>query len=153
MSQWISIKEAAEKFDIDQAYIQLWVDMEVIISYYENNTTYVYEGNVRTFIDFGRMQGSHSSYVYLLEKLCIKKIATCDTYAMLLGARDKEIALYREAKAQCDRYQAMHMLDLTKSWKSSIEYLSDHNLLKYWLKKLRVRIKYFYRLARIRFCH
>lgn len=33
MSEWISIEEAAAKYSIEKEYIQLWVDMQIIVSY------------------------------------------------------------------------------------------------------------------------
>ena len=35
MSEWISIEEAAKKYGIEKEYIQLWVDMQVIMSYFK----------------------------------------------------------------------------------------------------------------------
>lgn len=36
MSEWISVEEAAKKYNLKKEYIQLWVDMRVIMSYFKD---------------------------------------------------------------------------------------------------------------------
>lgn len=37
MSEWISVEEAAKKYNLKKEYIQLWVDMRVIMSWLTRN--------------------------------------------------------------------------------------------------------------------
>lgn len=39
MSEWISVEEAAKKYNLKKEYIQLWVDMRVIMSYFKDYKT------------------------------------------------------------------------------------------------------------------
>ena len=41
MSEWISVEEAAKKYNLKKEYIQLWVDMRVIMSYFKDYKTVV----------------------------------------------------------------------------------------------------------------
>ena len=94
MSEWISIEEAAGKYSIKKEYIQLWVDMQVIISYFKDGGMVVSDESLRGFLRI-REQGISPDYLKILEQFCIGRSETCLTYVYLLGARDKEIEMYR----------------------------------------------------------
>lgn len=106
MSEWISIEEAAKKYGIEKEYIQLWADMQVIMSYFKDYRTVVNDQSLRGFLKI-REKGISPEYVKVLEQLCISKSEVCSAYAFLLGARDKELKMYREAKSQRDALRGM----------------------------------------------
>lgn len=47
MSEWISVEEAAKKYNLKKEYIQLWVDMRVIMSYFKDYKTVVNDESLR----------------------------------------------------------------------------------------------------------
>ncbi|MDC2622639.1 hypothetical protein [Bacteroides ovatus] len=106
MSEWISVEEAATKYGIEKEYIQLWADMQVIMSYFKDYRTVVNDQSLRGFLKI-REKGISPEYVKVLEQLCISKSEVCSAYAFLLGARDKELKMYREAKSQRDALRGM----------------------------------------------
>ena len=108
MSEWISVEEAAKKYNLKKEYIQLWVDMRVIMSYFKDYKTVVNDESLRGFLKT-REKGIDPEYVKALEQFCISKSETCLIYAFLLGARDKELEMYREAKSQRDALRGMWM--------------------------------------------
>ena len=50
MSEWISVEEAAKKYNLKKEYIQLWVDMRVIMSYFKDYKTVVNDESLRGFL-------------------------------------------------------------------------------------------------------
>ena len=84
MSEWISIEEAAKKYGIEKEYIQLWVDMQVIMSYFKDYRTVVNDQSLRGFLKI-REKGISPEYVKVLEQLCISKSEVCSAYAFLLS--------------------------------------------------------------------
>ena len=62
MSEWISIEEAAKKYGIEKEYIQLWVDMQVIMSYFKDYRTVVNDQSLRGFLKI-REKGISPEYV------------------------------------------------------------------------------------------
>ena len=96
MPKWISVEEAAKKYNLKKEYIQLWVDMRVIMSYFKDYKTVVNDESLRGFLKT-REKGIDPEYVKALEQFCISKSETCLIYAFLLGARDKEL----EMTARC----------------------------------------------------
>ncbi len=141
MSEWISIEEAAKKYGIEKEYIQLWVDMQVIMSYLKDYRTVVNDQSLRGFLKI-RERGISPEYVKALEKLCISKSEVCSVYAFLLGARDKELEMYREAKSQRDALRGMwiELNDRTRDLEIELE-LGRSGCYKCLLKKLCIRIK------------
>lgn len=141
MSEWISIKEAAKRHNLDEEHIQLWVEMRVVNSYLKDYYTVVSNESLRAFLKL-REQGVNSAYVTILERHCIGKADTCVTYALLLGARDKELLLYKEAKSERDALRRM-WLELNDEMKDlAIELvLAQINCRKCWLRRLCLRIK------------
>ena len=141
MSEWISIEEAAKKYGIEKEYIQLWVDMQVIMSYFKDYRTVVNDQSLRGFLKI-REKGISPEYVKVLEQLCISKSEVCSVYAFLLGARDKELEMYREAKSQRDALRGMwiELNERTRDLEIELE-LGRGSCYKCPLKKLCIRIK------------
>lgn len=141
MSEWISVEEAAKKYNLKKEYIQLWVDMRVIISYFKDYKTVVSDESLRGFLKT-REKGIDPEYVKALEQFCISKSETCLIYAFLLGARDKELEMYREAKSQRDALRGMWMEQNERVRDLEIELeLGRGGCYKCLLKKLCIRIK------------
>lgn len=92
MSQWISIEEAADKYQIDEEYLWLWAEMKEFDVNYTQEGTYVDENCIQQFIKRGKDRVT-LEYVNALEQLCIEKSKSCRLYISLLGMRDKQIAL------------------------------------------------------------
>ena len=80
MSEWISVEEAAKKYNLKKEYIQLWVDMRVIMSYFKDYKTVVNDESLRGFLKT-REKGIDPEYVKALEQFCISKSETCLIYA------------------------------------------------------------------------
>ena len=141
MSEWISVEEAAKKYNLKKEYIQLWVDMRVIMSYFKDYKTVVNDESLRGFLKT-REKGIDPEYVKALEQFCISKSETCLIYAFLLGARDKELEMYREAKSQRDALRGMWMEQNERVRDLEIELeLGQFNCYKCRLKKWCMRIK------------
>lgn len=94
------------KYIFQKEYIQLWADMQVIMSYFKDYRTVVNDQSLRGFLKI-REKGISPEYVKVLEQLCISKSEVCSVYAFLLGACDKELEIYREAKSQRDALRGM----------------------------------------------
>lgn len=142
MSEWINIKEAAKRHNLDEEYIQLWADMKVVTAYLkEYNTVVVNDECLRAFLKV-KEQGNTLAYVGMLEQFCISKSEACATYAYLLSARNKEIEMYRDAKTQRDALHRMwleqndQMRDLAAEL--ALEQTCCH---KCWLKKVCMTIR------------
>ena len=87
-------------------------------------------------------KGIDPEYVKALEQFCISKSETCLIYAFLLGARDKELEMYREAKSQRDALRGMWMEQNERVRDLEIELeLGQFNCYKCRLKKWCMRIK------------
>lgn len=141
MSEWIGVEEAAKKYNLEKEYIQLWVDMRVIISYFKDCKTVVSDGSLRGFLK-NRAKGIDPEYVKALEQFCISKSETCSIYAFLLGARDKELEIYRESKSQRDTLRGMWMEQNERVRDLEIELeLGQNHCYKCRLKKWCMRIK------------
>ncbi len=141
MSEWISIEEAAEKYSIKKEYIQLWVDMQVIISYFKDGGMVVSDESLRGFLRI-REQGISPDYLKILEQFCIGRSETCLTYVYLLGARDKEIEMYRDAKLQRDTLRGMWMEQNERMRNLEMELeLEQGNCYKCRLKKFCMGLK------------
>lgn len=56
MSEWISVEEAATKYGIEKEYIQLWADMQVIMSYFKDYRTVVNDQSLRGFLKIRRKE-------------------------------------------------------------------------------------------------
>lgn len=139
MSEWISIKEAAKRYSLDEEYIQLWADMKVVTAYLKDCHTVVNDENLRAFLKL-REQG-FNAYLTILERFCIGRADTCITYALLLGARDKELLLYKEAKSERDALRRMWLEQNDQMRDLAVELaLEQTNCHKCWLKKLCMRI-------------
>ena len=67
MSEWISVEEAAKKYNLKKEYIQLWVDMRVIMSYFKDYKTVVNDESLRGFLKT-REKGIDPEYVKALEE-------------------------------------------------------------------------------------
>lgn len=80
--------------------------MQVIMSYFKDYRTVVNDQSLRGFLKI-REKGISPEYVKVLEQLCISKSEVCSVYAFLLGACDKELEIYREAKSQRDALRGM----------------------------------------------
>lgn len=142
MSEWISIKEAAKRHNLDEEYIQLWADMKVITAYLkEYNTVVVNDECLRAFLKV-KEQGDSLAYVKMLERFSISQSETCVTYAYLLSARDKEIEMYREAKTQRDVFRRMWLEQNDQMRDLAVELALEQTCCyKCWLKKLCMTIK------------
>lgn len=141
MSEWFGVEEAAKKYNLEKEYIQLWVDMRVIISYFKDCKTVVSDESLRGFLK-NRAKGIDPEYVKALEQFCISKSETCSIYAFLLGARDKELEIYREAKLQRDTLRGMWMEQNERVRDLEIELeLGQNHCYKCRLKKWCMRIK------------
>lgn len=141
MSEWISIEEAAKRHNLDEEYIQLWVDMKAVTAYLKDHHTVVSDESLRAFLKV-REQETSSAYVKILEQLCVAKSNTCVTYAFLLSARDKEILLYKEAKSERDALRRMWLEQNDEMKDMAIELaLEQTDCCKCWLRKLCLRIK------------
>ncbi|WP_417008773.1 hypothetical protein [Bacteroides congonensis] len=142
MSEWISIKEAAKRHNLDEEYIQLWADMKVITAYLkEYNTVVVNDECLRAFLKV-KEQGKVLAYVGMLERFGISKSEACVTYAYLLSARDKEIEMYREAKTQRDAFRRMWLEQNDQMRDLAVELALEQTCCyKCWLKKLCMTIR------------
>lgn len=141
MSEWISIKEAAERHNLDEEYIQLWVDMKAVTAYFKDCTTVVNDESLRAFLKV-RERGASSAYVEILEQFCIGRSDACATYVSLLGARDKELLLYKEAKSERDALRGMWLEQNDQIRDLAAELaLEQTNCYKCRLKKLCLIIK------------
>lgn len=141
MSKWISIKEAARKYNLEKEHIQLWVDMKAVVGYFKDCTIVVDDQSLRAFLKL-KEQGISRAYVDILEHFCITQSGNCMTYAINLGARDKEIEMYREAKKQRDTFRGMYLEQIDRI--SDLEFeldLERNSCCKCWLKKLCMRIR------------
>ena len=84
MSEWINIKEAAKRHNLDEEYIQLWADMKVVTAYLkEYNTVVVNDECLRAFLKV-KEQGNTLAYVGMLEQFCISKSEVCDNVCLSL---------------------------------------------------------------------
>lgn len=151
MSEWISIKEAAKKYNLDEGYIQLWADMRVVTAYLkEYNTVVVNDECLRAFLKV-KEQGNTLAYVKMLERFSISQSETCVTYAYLLSARDKEIEMYREAKTQRDVFRRMWLEQNDQMRDLAVELALEQTCCyKCWLKKLCMTIKKIKARSRVR---
>ncbi len=77
MSEWISVEEAAKKYNLKKEYIQLWVDMRVIMSYFKDYKTVVNDESLRGFLKTREMFNfppyssiKNSGYLVLATYLC-----------------------------------------------------------------------------------
>lgn len=141
MSEWISIEEAAKKYSIEKEYIQLWVDMQIIVSYLKNGSMVVNEESLHAFLKI-REKGMGMEYVKVLEQLCIYKSDRCSAYAFLLEARDKEFEMYKEAKSQRDALRGMWTEQNERIRNLKIELESGQSdCYKCGLRKLCMKIK------------
>lgn len=91
MKQWISIEEAACKYQIDEEYLWLWTEIRVIDVDYTREGTFIDDESLRQFIVKGEERMT-SAYVERIEKLCIEKSKACRLYISLLGMQDRQIA-------------------------------------------------------------
>lgn len=141
MSKWISVKEAAGKYNLEEEYIRLWVDMKVIVGYLKDCTLVVGDQSLRTFLTL-KERGVNQAYVAILEHFCIDQSAACMTYVTLLGARNKEIEMYREAKRQRDTFRGMclEQNEQIRDLKIELEF-ERTGCRDCWLKKLCMRIR------------
>ena len=115
--------------------------MRVIMSYFKDYKTVVNDESLRGFLKT-REKGIDPEYVKALEQFCISKSETCLIYAFLLGARDKELEMYREAKSQRDALRGMWMEQNERVRDLEIELeLGRGGCYKCLLKKLCIRIK------------
>ena len=151
MSEWISIKEAAKKYNLDEEYIQLWADMRVVTAYLkEYNTVVVNDECLRAFLKV-KEKGDSLAYVQMLERFCINQSETCVTYDYLLGAREKEIEMYREAKTQRDALRRMWLEQNDQMRDLAVELALEQTCCyKCWLKKLCMTIKKIKARSRVR---
>lgn len=141
MAEWISTKEAAKKYNIDESYIQLWVDMKAVTAYFKDGRNLVYDESLQGILKV-REQGDNSVYVRILERFCIGRSETCITYAYLLGARDKELLLYKEAQSERDTLRRMWLEQNEQMRDLAVELaLEQDDCHKCWLKKLCLKVK------------
>lgn len=153
MSEWISIKEAAKRHNLDEEHIQLWVDMKAVTAYVKDCNTVVNDESLRAFLKF-KEQGVSLAYVEILERLCIGRSETCVTYAILLGARDKELLLYKEAKSERDTFRRMWLEQNDRIRDLEIELvLEQASCCQCRFKKLCLRLQKlkFYSYSRMKF--
>lgn len=141
MSKWISVKEAAGKYNLEEEYVRLWVDMKVVVGYLKDCTLVVDDQSLRAFLTL-KERGVNQAYVAILEHFCIDQSEACMTYVTLLGARDKEIEMYREAKRQRDTFRGMWLEqnEQIRDLKIELE-LERTGCRDCWLKKLCMRIR------------
>ena len=127
MSEWISVEEAAKKYNLKKEYIQLWVDMRVIMSYFKDYKTVVNDESLRGFMKRFPMSYEKgittvdeesligflhqnkdrvtAEYIDTLEDLCIGKTKICILYAEIIGYQDKELLNQREQIARMKEIQ------------------------------------------------
>jgi len=95
MPKWISVKEAAAKYGINEDVIWLWAEMKRFSVSNENGISIVDDESIELFLHQNKDRIT-AEYIDTLEELCIEKTNICNLYAEIIGSQDKELLHQRE---------------------------------------------------------